>query len=489
MRVTKNIFWIMSVIAVWFTTSQAQTVADGVRYSQLGLGVGARELGMGNATVGGVNDYSALFWNPAGLALDRNFEFSFGLSRLGYSNDVSYLGTTTTSDKSAINLNNIGIVYPVPTARGSLTFAFGFNRAANYTVTSSVNAFNPYSSFTQSTPTPSDPSLFSQDTSYNAPYWLHVADTSNGTIAPLLDGHVQQLFDFLEGGGLNHWTIGGAMDISKNFSFGVSLNFASGSYSFDGKYVEQNKGYYTYLNQIEYEATTNDDISGFNALFGLMYRKPGKYSFGLTFRTPTWYDITDKYVEVYGLSTFTDALGSYSYSYPYTEYEPNKYRITTPYVLSGGVSIQAFDWLLLAGDAEYTDWTTLEFSTDDAYLASNVSKNNLYIKNNLQATTNLRGGAEVTLWNLGLKLRGGIIYNPSPYKGDPSSYNQLYYTGGVGFDFDENATINLGYAYGTWKTAHKLYTYYDQYLHANIDEVTSETVTTNNFNITLTYRF
>ena len=51
----------------------AQYAEDALRYSQLGLGVGARQLGMGNATVGRVDDYSALFWNPAGLALERSF--------------------------------------------------------------------------------------------------------------------------------------------------------------------------------------------------------------------------------------------------------------------------------------------------------------------------------------------------------------------------------------------------------------------------------
>ncbi|MBF8248471.1 MAG: hypothetical protein HW374_1271, partial [Bacteroidetes bacterium] len=45
-----------------------QFAEDALRFSQLGLSVGARSLGMGNATVGSVNDYSALFWNPAGLA-------------------------------------------------------------------------------------------------------------------------------------------------------------------------------------------------------------------------------------------------------------------------------------------------------------------------------------------------------------------------------------------------------------------------------------
>jgi len=61
---------------------QAQYAEDALRYSQLGLGVSARELGWVTRPLW-CYDYSALFWNPAGLALERDNEFSIGLSNLG----------------------------------------------------------------------------------------------------------------------------------------------------------------------------------------------------------------------------------------------------------------------------------------------------------------------------------------------------------------------------------------------------------------------
>jgi hypothetical protein len=272
MKKSHRIVWAAAAIIFAVQAGQAQYAEDALRYSQLGLGVGARQLGMGNATVGGVDDYSSLFWNPAGLALERNFEFSFGLSWLGYSNDVSYLDTKTSSDKNVLNLNNLGFVYPIPTTRGSLTFAFGFNRAANYTTTASMDAFNPYSSIAQST------NLLDQPLDSNIPYWLGLAyqDTS-GVLHPIVTGNVQQMINVLEGGGLNHWTVGGAIDIGRNLSFGVSLNFASGSYSYDRNFIESDsRNLYTTppddFSQFNYESTINDDLSGFNALFGLMLR-------------------------------------------------------------------------------------------------------------------------------------------------------------------------------------------------------------------------
>ncbi len=475
------------LVTMGLQLAQAQYAEDALRYSQLGLGVGARELGMGNATVGGVNDYTALFWNPAGLALERDNEFSFGLSHLGYSNDVSYLGTKTTSDNNVLNLNNLGLVYAIPTIQGSLTFAFGFNRAANYTTTASMNAFNPSSSFSQST------NLLNQPLDNNIPYQLYLAniDTMTGKLVPIVNGNVQQTINILEGGGLNHWTFGGAMDIGPNLSVGVSLNFASGSYSYDQTVNENDiKNLYPAsmhpndFNQFIYENTIDDDINGFNALFGLMYRNPGKYSIGVAIRTATVYDISETYTESASSQFKTpDAItGQYSYSYPSTS-NSIKYKVTTPYVLSGGITVQPLDWLLLAGDAEYTDWTQMEFNTNNAVLIEENSR----IKNEMRATTNLRGGIEVSLFSLGLKLRGGIIDNPSPWKGDPSSRDQLYYTAGIGFTLDERTVLNAAYAYGTWKTLRTNYSYTVSGITYAVG--TNETVTTSNLNLTLTYRF
>ncbi len=289
MKMIQKIFILVIVLVLGLQALQAQYAEDALRYSQLGLGVSARELGMGNATVGGVNDYSALFWNPAGLALERDNEFTIGLSNLGYSNDVSYLGTKTTSNSNVLNLNNLGLVYAVPTTRGSLTFAFGFNRAANYTTTASMNAFNTSSSFSQST------NLLNQPLDNNIPYNLFLANLdTNGVLVPIVKGGVQQTINVLEGGGLNHWTVGGAMDVGPNLSIGISLNFASGSYSYDQTVNENDpNNFYKFA----YENTINDDISGFNALFGLMYRNPGKYSIGIAVRTATSYDISETYSE------------------------------------------------------------------------------------------------------------------------------------------------------------------------------------------------
>ena len=450
-------------------TASAQFAEDALRFSQYGLGVGARSLGMGNAAVGSVDDYTSLFWNPAGLALQRNYEFSVGLMNSGFGDDANYLGVTTNSTKSQSNLNNLGLLYPVATTRGSLTFAFGFGRVTNYNASSSFSAFNPSSSIVQS--------LLGDGTASA----LALTDSLG---IPIDTGHVRQSGSVLEGGGLNHWSFGGAMDIAKDLSAGISMNFVSGSYTYDRVFVETDvQNYYTNprpydFGSLRYENTFTSDLSGFNVLFGLMLKKQGRYKIGFAIRTPTHFDIKENFTDI-GTSSFKNG-DVVSKEWP----GQTEYKVITPFVFSGGLSVQLLDFLVLAGDAEYTDWTQMQFDSNNPAL---IDENNT-ITQIYRATTNLRGGAEVTIWSLGLKLRGGVIYNPSPYKGDPTSRDQVYYTAGIGVDVDDNTAINAAYALGTWNTFRDNYVYYIAN-NPNYSSTANEKITTNTINVTLSYRF
>ena len=152
MKTLHKTYWLVILMMIGFQIQlvNAQYAEDVLRFSQFGSSVGARSQGMGNTVVGVADDFSALFGNPAGLSQQKDFEFSVGLSRLGYGNDVTFFGDKTTDNNNAINLNNLGLVYPIATSRGGLTFAFGFGRVANYTSVASFDGFNPSSSIVRS---------------------------------------------------------------------------------------------------------------------------------------------------------------------------------------------------------------------------------------------------------------------------------------------------------------------------------------------------
>jgi len=447
---------------------------------------------MGNVGVGLADDYFALFSNPAGLSTQKSYELTIGISNYGYGNEVRYLGTLTDDKINATNLDNIGFVWPIPTIRGGLTFAFGFGRIARYASVATFEGYNSNNSIVQSFYPFSYAggvrnsydllNLSLEDANdllnNNIPFQIFLADTSNDYLYTILRGDVNQVVRVRESGGLNSWSFGGGIDIAPNMSLGVTLNYITGTYSYDREFSEVDSrnvhnstpddlDYWTYT------STINGDISGFNVLLGLMVRKEDRLRVGFSVRIPTYYEVSEVFTDE-GRSFF-DNGDSYSVLYE----GRTKYNVITPYVLSGGISFRPKDWLMLAGDAEYVDWTQMRFDTDNMELL----RENRNIKAWMRDTWTFRGGAELTLWKWGINLRGGFEWKPSPWKGDPSDFDQWNYTFGIGYS-DEGSSINFSYAMGSFKT------YRVNYYLGNVPgSKTDEKVSTTTINITFSQKF
>ncbi len=469
---------------------QAQIPEDALRLGTPGIGVGARAIGMGGAYTGVASDYSALYWNPAGLAQSTYGEFSVGLNYNNIGNTSNYFGTGTEYSVNATNLNALGLVFPIPVARGSAVVAFGFNRQSSFADGLSFSGFNPNSSIVQTYArngdfTPADPTT-------NLAYELYLADTSvtgGKWISPIL-GNITQLGQILESGGLNNWSVGGAIDIGKNLSLGVTVTYLSGNYRYDHTYTEQspnglpmNLATYQTFYSLSLNDYIDDNIAGWNAKFGLMYRIPDLFRLGITVKTPTAFTISETFGTPLS-SPATATLGSGG-SRATTTFDPGEastqYDITTPWVFGAGASLILRD-LVLSADVEYTDWTQLEFSN----ASGDVLANNDQIKQIFVGTATLRGGAEYDIHQIGLRLRAGYMYIPSPYRGDPKSFDQKYITGGLGILLGEFTMLDFAYAHGMWNTF--VYSYTDPNGVIASPPV-SEKLSTNNFFMTLTYRF
>ncbi len=461
----------------------AQDYTDALRYSTPGLGVGARALGMGMAYTAVANDFSATYWNPAGLGQIRLNELSLGLSHISSGNSSTYYGSSQSLTNSSTDLNDVGLVYPFPVSRGSLVFTLGFERGANYAGGLSFDAINPNSSIIQSWARNGDIYDTSQ-TPYNLAYQLYLADldTARHTFYSPLERGLQQLGTVLDGGGQNNVTLGGASEVAKNVYIGLTLNFITGSYTYNRDYNEiDSKGVYsgTPLNgslifsQLALRESFEDDLSGFNAKIGFLYRFAPKSRIAITIKTPSWMTIRETYSQS-GTSYFTNGFTT-----SYTPYDNVKteYDLTTPFVFGLGIS-HTIQNLLLAADVEYTDWTQMEFSNADQSLLDY----NTTIKQLFQATANVRVGGEYAFQEAGVRVRAGFDYEPSPYQGDPSSFARKYVTGGLGFIIEDAIAIDLGYAYGWWDNFN---------LNYNSDPTSrvDEKITTNNLIGTVSYRF
>lgn len=456
----------------------AQFPEDALRLATPGFGVGARSLGMGNAYTGVASDFSALYWNPAGLAQMQHGEFSIGLSNLNYGDQSTFFSEPQSYSLNSTHLNALGLVFPVPVRRGSFVLAFGYNRQSEFTTGLSFEGFNQRSSIIQTFAR--DSSFYPSDISGNIAYQLYLAniDTLSGKfISPIRD-RVMQTATVIEGGGLNNWSIGGAIDFAKNLSAGLTLTYVTGTYKYERNYTEQDTRnvYSTFpfdFTKLTLDETVDSDISGFNAMFGFLYRVPDRFRLGFGVKTPTSFTVKENFNT--SASSYFDNGDVRPSDGPFESPGSDQYDVTTPWVLSAGASAILRE-LVLSGDVDYTDWTQLEFkNANPEVLALNKD-----IKQLFRATTNLRAGAEYDIQDIGVRVRGGFMYKPSPYKGDPSEYDQKYFTGGLGVMLGETSMLDLAYAHGWWKTFR---TNYDQ------TSLVNESITTNNLILTFSYRF
>jgi long-subunit fatty acid transport protein len=477
--------WKSSVTKMLFALSlfvgqlYAQGSLDAIRYTRADNAIGVRALGMGNAYTGVADDYSAVFWNPAGLAQMRRLEFTGGLAIRNYSSSANFFGKNSSVSTSGTELDNLGFVFPYPTTQGSLVFAVGYNRPADFASALSFDGYNPNSSII--------PWLYYPDASTDLARLLYLSDGATGLNTAVWD-NVQQSGELRESGGLGMLTFSGAIDVDKDLSLGMTINILNGKYSYVRNYKESdvnnvyqsttnpNPSYdsLSYIfNKLAYNSTISTEIKAVNIILGMMYRWEDKARFGVTLHAPTSYTIKDDYTEA-GESTFDNGL---YYSNGFDAYFD--YGVRSPWIFAVGASLYAMDDLLFSGDVEYADWTQIQW-TDNLEL----EKENISLQKKFRATTTFRIGAEYEIPGTMLRVRGGFMHVPSAFVNDPSSYAVTTITGGLGLQLRNNVQVDVAAAFGATQTFHNNY---------NSDPAglsrTDEKINTTTIKCGLSYRF
>ena len=167
--------------------AQVEEVAIGNTF-----GLGARTMGMGGAFLAVADEFTTLYWNPAGLAQIRKFELFSSLSHSNRDVETEFKrGRVIEANRSKTRPNSIGLVYPLYAARGGFALALGYNRPQNFDSEVAIKGLDPSSKL--------DSSGFDVDET-----------TSNS-------------------GGIGIWSFGAGVFISKNILLGGSIDFWQGS--------------------------------------------------------------------------------------------------------------------------------------------------------------------------------------------------------------------------------------------------------------------
>lgn len=406
------------------------------------LGVGARAMAMGGAYVGVADDYSAMYWNPAGLAQMRRSELNIGFSHNAMENTATFLGQEFDSKDTFTRLNSVGLSFPIPTYRGSLVLGIGYNKVRDYNNTLEFEGFNTrYAAF--------------QD--WVAP--TYIDDDTGLPFTTTIDDSVYQKESLYEDGSLNEFVLSGAIEVQKNFFLGATVAFLGGKDEYNLLFDEAdiynlyNTPLYetpTIISDLDYwlyDQTITSEFSGTRLRLGGLY-KLGNIRLGATMTAPTeirvkesWSEVQKEYYdqEFYDDEAYEELTDSGEFEYKYRE----------PYAFSFGGSIQLIN-VLLSGAVDFQDWSQAEFTTEPPVGGTKGEINNV-LRRELQAVTKIRLGAEVTIPIIDARVRAGYFNSPSPYKYATMVPDKEYLSAGFGLMLGRQAMFDLSLVHGSWQ--------------------------------------
>ncbi len=188
--------WIFSAVALLTANSWAESAPFNLGRDQ---DVGARALGLGGAYTAVANDFTALYYNPAGLTSVKQHELHFSLQQDRLSGTGRSGGFAPHSlEQQNLKIQSLGYLVPVPTVRGGLSFAFGMYK----------------------------PRTFDEVISFR--------DAQSATVGP---------YEYRAAGDMTHYRAGMAVDIAEGVVLGVAAGYVHGR---EEVRVEDN-GRYGYL--------------------------------------------------------------------------------------------------------------------------------------------------------------------------------------------------------------------------------------------------
>ncbi len=455
------------------SSAHSQGILDGLRLGSNPLSIGTRSMAMGDAMIAASNDYSTLAYNPAALTLMEHGELALSVFFKNNSSSAQFLGTTSTDDITNTVPFSFGYAAPIETTQGHLAVGISLDRVADFTSSYKFKAVNPSSSFLDTRGFVNDPGKrgrtindYINDLYYNnlaySLFLTYAVDSITPYLTTPFSGGLEQSGTVIQEGGINALRVGAGIDVAENIAVGATVNFMFGSYNYRRNYSE------TDVNNIfsrtdstnpngfmsaQIVDTRSQSIGAINLKLGL-YAEPNEYvHFGLTFETPTFYSIDDQFNR-YGVSSF-----NYGVVYDSRTFDPplegsivNSYSVTTPLKIGAGLAFSHWG-LTVAASADYCDYTQLRF--DDGSV--DLSDLNDYARESLRGVLRWNIGGEYLIKPIGLLVRGGYSVNPSPFKGDPSSYDTKTISGGLGLLLSKATMIELSYQRSTYSTLHTLY--------------------------------
>ena len=209
---------------------------------------------------------------------------------------------------------------------------------------------------------------------------------------------------------------------------GINLNSHFINYDRTTRYFEKNTNTGSETNEVSFVNALSTDGDGFSAQVGGIYKMTDKLRIGVTYDTPTWYNIREEASQ--SLRTYSDLYDESVIINPDVINVYPEYKLRTPGKITGSAAVVLGGQGLISVDYSYKDYGNTEFRpTDD----DNFMIQNDIISENLKGASSIKIGGEYRIDNW--SLRGGYRYEESPYKDGFTMSDLDGYSAGIGYTF------------------------------------------------------
>lgn len=472
-----------------------QEVMDAYKLSQTELTGTARSMSMGGAFGALGGDVSAIAINPAGIGVYKSSEI---VTTLNFQNiETKTSGPTRAgvdTKKFNVNFNNLAFVTSFPLYSDvvpAFNIGFSYNRLQSFDRkynTSFGDMNSSLSDYMANKAYGADPNQLI-DGGWRDSDWLsyvgydgYLIDYSGKDASGRHQYHstvpgmgVTNSLSVREKGSVNSYDFNMGMSIEDMLTVGLSVSITDIDYRMSSTYIEdlydektKGQGGFDLINDLKTEGT------GWNLGLGVIFKPIDEFRLGISYHTPTWYDMTD-YASVFYDHNFAELIPSMDMHpddaakykpgimetneggrYEYKMRTPDKWVFSVAGILGGNA--------ILSLDYELIDYKKTKFNERDSYHSGNsFDPVNSDIKAQHRLSSTLRVGGEYR-FTPQFSGRVGYQWQQSPYEdldpkgmiytaGSVSHYvlsgDKQYITWGLGYRFTKNFYTDVAFVYRT----------------------------------------
>ena len=450
----------VSLTGVVFTINVAQAqfepingyYAGALLFSQTQWNGSARILGIGGAQSALGGDVSSISGNPAGLGFYNHSEFSFSPSLNFITTNSDYLGSSNTASIGNFNIANLGLVINKsrPLREGSAflggSFGFSYNRINDFNHKAFYSGNNNTNDFIDYVIGKVDANKGVNDNDYvqylafqnylindynpdSTGFWPDASYVETAA-----DGNPLQSEKITSKGSQDQWSFSYGANISDKFYFGLSLGIVSLDYKTTRRYSEVR-----YPQSILDNFVLNESLqisgAGVNGTFGAIVRPVNMLTLGLSYTTPTVYQINDEFNANMSSTWRNSAFDFYGGDSNFTgdqtaSIDPiiSKYTMRTAPRLNAGAAFFLNKNGFITGDVEWVDYTKGRLSGGGIDFQSD----NTSIDEMFKPTINFRIGGEYRIDSYRVRL--GYNHTGDAYNNvDNIDRSKNAFSGGVGY--------------------------------------------------------